>query len=144
MIDLTDTNAKMFRALSASTTLKGYVANLTMQADRLADLVTKSFPVHHVDQPTVGSILLFAEDGWEGTFAVVLRAALGDAFTDPELLTLVAWTRNDDPATRKDSPYIKHVGQAGDDVLLDSDGNECVQFFDGTLVDLDDVVAVQF
>lgn len=144
MNSITDTHAEVFRHLSTTANLKGFADALKRQADRIDDLVTKRWPVHHVDPPSIGGALLYAEEGWEETYAVVLRAALGDAFTDPELLTLVVWTRNEAVTTRNATPYIKHVGQAGDDVLHDSDGNECVRFYDGTLIDLGDIVAVSF
>jgi hypothetical protein len=145
MIDIHQTHAEVFRGLSTATTLKAFVQALKNTADRYDDLVTTSFPVHHVDPPTVGGALLYAEDGWEGTFEVVVRAALADAFTDPELLTLVVWTRNEKPDERKAAPYIKHVGQAGDDVLhTNLDKIEVIRFYDGATVDLNDIVAVSF
>lgn len=144
MYDLTDTQADTFKELSRTDDLKDFVTALERQAERLKDLVTNSWPVHHVDPPAIGSFLLYAEDGWDGTYSKVLRLALEDAFDSPELLTLVVWTRNDAPATKGKTPYIKTVGQAGDDVLGWSDGNAVVRFYDGQVVDIDYIVAVSF
>jgi hypothetical protein len=144
MYDITEVHGEGFRHLSTTTTIEGFVSALRNLAAALDEQVTKQWHVHHVDPPSVGAALLYAEDGWDGTFQVVLRAALDDAFDSPELLTLVLWTRNE--SIDKDrSPYVKHVGQAGDDVLGTRDGGEAaIRFYDGTLVDLDDIVAVSF
>jgi hypothetical protein len=140
MFDITQVHADGFRHLSTTTTIEGFVKALRNLAAALDEQVTKHWPVNHVDPPAAGAALLYAEDGWEGTFGVVLRAALDDAFTESaELLTLVVWTRNESIDKGK-SPYVKHVGQAGDDVLR----GWSVRFYDGTIVDLDGIVAVSF
>lgn len=144
MYDWQEMHGTTTEVLAETSTIKGYVAALKQQAERLDDLITTQTIVPGVQHPVVGAALLYAEDGWDGTFAIVLRTALGDAFAMPELLTLLVWTRNENPATRATGRYVKHVGQAGDDVLHTSDGNECIRFYDGTLIDLNDVVAVSF
>lgn len=144
MYDLTDTQADTFKELSRTDDLKDFVTALERQAARLKDLVTNSWPVHHVDPPAIGSFLLYAQDAWEGTFDRVLRVAFEASFDVPDLTTLVVWTRNADPETKGTLPYVKTVGQAGDDVLGESDGNAVVRFYDGRVVDLDDIVAVSF
>lgn len=142
MYDIAETHAEAFRFLSTTTTLEGFVTALRQQVSVYAEMLTTSSPVPAVVQPSPGAFIVYADEGWEGTFQVVLRAALTDAFQDPELLTLVVWARNERVGA---TGYVKHVGQAGDDVLHENlDKIEGIRFYDGTFIDLDDVVAVQF
>lgn len=117
---------------------------LKSQANIIDGLLTKSWPVHHVEPPQKGTLLLYAEDGWGGTFDTTVRVALRDAFDSDEHLTLAVWTLNESTITKREAPYVQHEGKADSGVIYDSDGNQCVRFVDGTLIDIDDIVAVRF
>ena len=125
-------------------TIAEYVDRLERRRVALTDWITKEWPVGHVDPPAAGSLLLYAEGGWEGTFGVLLRAALLDAFDEPAgLVALVVWIHNG-TASKPDAPYFKVVGYAESDVLAESDGIPVVRFWDGRVVDIEDIVAVSF
>jgi hypothetical protein len=146
MYDIAEIHTTTTEVLAEAGTIPGYVAALQQQAAYLNSLVTTQQAVPAVAQPALGDFILYADGAWEGTFGVVLRVALADAFDADEMMTLIVWTRNEkrDTVGTRDAKYVKHVGKAYNDVLHDSDGNQCVRFYDGTLIDLDDIVAVSF